>query len=258
MGGTVGGPIKRDKMFFFFSYQSTNQINGNAGNIINDVYPLLPRVTAATPGSYASSWEQSTAGRRALCQCRDGRTRRIEHQSGCAGADPGQVLERCVCAAILPVRGRHPHWPDGYRVRALLLAPLTRRAIHGNVDYKLTPARPSLRNTSIPTLSSKQSTVYPWVLFVTTGHQRECQHHPHFTVTPTLVNEVKLGFMRQYGGTTNTNSGLTATQIGMKAAPDAAGAFPQFLIALDVSFSQQFCCLRSPVGKPVLDQRHSI
>jgi len=41
-GGTVGGPIKRDKMFFFFSYQSTNQINGNAGNIINDVYPLLP------------------------------------------------------------------------------------------------------------------------------------------------------------------------------------------------------------------------
>jgi hypothetical protein len=47
------------------------------------------------------------------------------------------------------------------------------------------------------------------------------------------VNEVKLGFMRQYGGTTNTNSGLTATQIGMKAAPDAAGAFPQFLIALD-------------------------
>jgi hypothetical protein len=27
-GGTVGGPVKKDKVFFFVSYQGTNQANG--------------------------------------------------------------------------------------------------------------------------------------------------------------------------------------------------------------------------------------
>jgi hypothetical protein len=51
-GGSVGMPIKKDKMFFFFSYQETRQKNGvgfqgYAGNIILPFIPAGDRSTAA-------------------------------------------------------------------------------------------------------------------------------------------------------------------------------------------------------------------
>jgi hypothetical protein len=41
-GGTIGGPIRKNKTFFFFSYEGTRQINGISGAVVDPSYPLLP------------------------------------------------------------------------------------------------------------------------------------------------------------------------------------------------------------------------
>ncbi len=235
-GGTVGGPIKRDKMFFFFSYQSTNQINGNAGNIINDVYPLLP------PG------DRSNTGllRQQLGAIYGGETGLFANVETVApdGSNINPVALALIQAKFSNGAYVLPYFPfadvthtgrtDIAYAHFSLAPTYQEKQYMGNVDYKLTP-RQTLTEKYFNSHSVFQTVdgYIPGFYSLQPGISENASITHTFTVTPTLVNEVKLGFMRQYGGTTNTNSGLTATQIGMKAAPDAAGAFPQFLIALD-------------------------
>jgi hypothetical protein len=54
-GGTIGGPIMKDKMFFFGSYQGTRQVNGLASTSYasNTLFPLTDDRSAAAIGAIA-------------------------------------------------------------------------------------------------------------------------------------------------------------------------------------------------------------
>ncbi len=51
-GGVIGGPIKKDKLFIFGSYQGTGSKNGSAtaGNSAISLYPIIPAGNRSSPG----------------------------------------------------------------------------------------------------------------------------------------------------------------------------------------------------------------
>jgi hypothetical protein len=235
-GGTVGGPIKKDKLFFFFSYQSTDQINGNAGTIINAVYPLIPTGDRSNSSVFAAELGKIYGGETGLLA-------NVEKV-----ADDGSNINP-VSLALLQAKlsnGNYvlPSFPaadidhtgrtDISYAHFSLNPTYNEKQYMGNLDYKLTP-RQTITGKFFDSHSLFQTVdgYVPGFTSLSPNISDNTSVTHTFTLSPSLVNEVKLGFLRQYGGTVNSNGGLTATQIGMKPAPDAEGAFPQFLIALD-------------------------
>ncbi len=62
-GGTLGGPIKKDKLFYFASYQQTWQKNGIASRAMRPVSRCLrfPTATAPTPQRLRNNWARPSA-----------------------------------------------------------------------------------------------------------------------------------------------------------------------------------------------------
>jgi outer membrane receptor protein involved in Fe transport len=234
-GGTVGGPIKRNKLTFFFSYQSTTQIDGNAGLVINDTWPLIPAGDRSNSGTFEAAMGAIYGGETGLL-------------GGAAFAANGSNLNP-VTLALLQAKfpnGQYvlPSFPkadvlhtgrnDISYAAFTTLPKYTERQYMGNVEYKLNSKQTLTEKyfdshtnqtalngnvpgftTASPTVSENANITHTWIL------------------TPTWVNEFKAGYLHQYSNSANNNSGLTATEIGMKQVPHAQGAFPLFLIAQD-------------------------
>ena len=65
-GGTIGGPIKKDKLFFFASYQETRQTNGISLYGFSGVF--LPPIPSGNRGTCPSGWTVADPVR---CGCAD-------------------------------------------------------------------------------------------------------------------------------------------------------------------------------------------
>jgi hypothetical protein len=231
-GGTVGGPVKRDKLFFFFSFQSTNQINGNAGNINNYVYPLIPAGDRSNTGAFRAALGTIYGGQTGIF-------------GGTAVAKDGSNINP-VAIAILQAKfanGNYvlPSFPqsdflhtgqnDISYAHFSLDDTYNEKQYMGNMDYKITARQ---------TLSTKYFDSHSKFSFVNAGVPGFTSDSPSvsenavithtFTLSSTLVNELKLGYLRQVANSLSNNSGFTAAEVGMIAAPDALGAFPQLVM----------------------------
>ncbi len=231
-GGTIGGPIRRDKLFFFFSFQSTNQINGTAGIINNYVYPLIPAGDRSNTGVFRKALGAIYGGQSGIF-------------GGTAVASDGSNINP-VAIAILQAKfanGNYvlPSFPqsdflntgqtDVSYAHFNLNDTYNEKQYIGNVDYAITPRQ---------TLSTRYFNSHSKTSIVNGGVPGFTQDTPlvsdnavithTFTLNPTLVNELKLGYVRQILNSLSNNSGFTASEVGMIAAPDARDAFPQLVL----------------------------
>jgi outer membrane receptor protein involved in Fe transport len=233
-GATVGGPIVRNKLTFFFSFQSTNQIDGNAGAFVDDTYPLIP----------AGDRSNSAAFQQALGAIYGGEP----GTNGVTFANDGSNLNP-VTLALLQAK-----FPDGQYVlpsfpkRDILNTGRTdisyaafnssptykEKQYMGNVDYKLT-ANQTLSEKFFTAHSDteQQNGSIPGFFVGAPLYNQNANVTHTWIISPSLVNAAKVGYLHQYQNSANNNQGFTATEIGMKQVPDADGAFPLLLIAQD-------------------------
>jgi len=231
-GGTLGGPIWRNKLTFFFSFQSTNQLE--AGLSQDDTYPLIPAGdrsnTPAFEAAMGAIYGGETASNGTVVAPNGSNLNPVTLALLQAKFSDGQYVLPSFPAADILNTGR-----TDISYAAFNSAPTFKEKQYmGNLDYKLTTnqtltekfftshADTETQNGSTPgfTVGSPQysqnaSIAHTWI------------------VTPTWVNELKVGYLHQYQDSSNNAHGFTATQIGMKQAIDSDGAFPLILIADD-------------------------
>jgi outer membrane receptor protein involved in Fe transport len=231
-GGTIGGPIVRDKLTFFFSFQDTFQREGSS--VIDYQYPLIPAGDRSNTGTFRAAMGAIYGGETAF--------------NGTVIKPDGSNIDPVAIALFQAKFDTGQYVFPAYPQRDFLntgrpdisLAIFNTTTIYrekqymGNLDYKLTSKQTLSErfftyhnNTETPTGSTPGfSTASP--------HDSQNANVAHtWVITPTFVNEVKVAYLHQYQNSANDPHGFTATQIGMKQAPDSFGAFPLLLIADD-------------------------
>jgi outer membrane receptor protein involved in Fe transport len=243
-GGTLGGPIRKDKTFFFVSYQGTRQINGAAPGVAftNAAYPLLPSGDRSNTETLRAELGAIYGGR-----------------TGYRGASPG---------------GGNTILPDGLNINPVAIAILQAKLPNGS--YLLPSFAPSSLNDhagglnggqvysnasfSFPSkfdedqyvidldhyISARQTIAgkffsagqtiqspagnVPGFVFTTLPQNTNFSLVHTFILSPTLLNEARLGYVRITNPQVR-NDPVTPSDVGMTPAPGAAEHFPEIYMA---------------------------
>jgi hypothetical protein len=233
-GGTVGGPILRNRLFFFFSYQETKQVNGNSGLSINDSYPLLPSGDRSNTAALQQFLGTTYGGEAGLfggetVAANGSNINPVALKLIQAKFANGNYVLPYVPAKDVTGAGRTNvgqfvwDYPNLYREKQYL----------GNADYKLTPNQTlSTKYFNSHSLVSTSNGTLPGFTADSPSISENAIITHNFIITPTLVNEFKIGFLRQVSNYENNNGGLHASDIGMLQTPDAHDNLPSLIFAL--------------------------
>ena len=243
-GGTLGGPIGKDKDFFFVSYQGTRQLNGAAPGVAftNAAYPLLP----------AGDRSNAAAFRAALGAIYGGRTGYLggSPSSGDTILPDGSNINP---VAIEILQAKLPN--GGYLLPAFApsslndhLGGLKGGQVYSNASFSF-PSKfdedqfvidldryISARQTISAKFFSGGQTIgspsgnVPGFTFATLPQNTNFSLVHTFIVSPTLLNEARVGYVR-ITNPQSRNDPLTPTDVGMLSAPGADGHFPEIYIA---------------------------
>jgi hypothetical protein len=142
-GGVIGGPIKKDKIFFFFSYQGTSQRNGlAAAGAADPVIPGIPTGARNTPAFQAALGAAFCQGGSATVTPPGGVPATTKTQNGgtqvaCNGSNINPVALNLLNLKLANGSYYIPSSPNGVNYTDFISDPATYKEYQliGNADY---------------------------------------------------------------------------------------------------------------------------
>ena len=230
-GGTVGGPIRRDKVFYFFSYEGSRRRDGS-----------IRTMTVPTELQKAGDFSQTYNGRNVLVKMFDPLTGRNEGTSVVRDAFPGNRIPASrmdpVALKILPMYPGANRAPDDLaganNFRANDVTSLTRDNYIAKVDYHLRSYDKLTVRYLYNSDNARALSVFPNPVADTKNDTDRHQQYWYGTWThifsPAVLHEFRFTFGNRINHERSKGLGQEwPSKLGLKGIPD--DAFPRFSAA---------------------------